>query len=1338
MSRWTDDQLTAIQKRGCSLLVSAAAGAGKTAVLVERIIRLILDPSGPADVDRLLVVTFTNAAAREMRERIGAELTKRYRENPQDRHVRRQLLLLGRAQISTIHSFCLDLIRKNCHQLKLPGGIVLDPGFRVADDVETMLLKTEVLETLFEERYAQEDHLFLQLVEQYGGERDDRALKDTVLRLYEFSRSHCHPEAWLQKAARRFQAGIEDEAVYGLFEQAALSMEIPVETALHKISAALEQAARPGGPSVYLPSLQAEKEMLESLLFLIREVGRGKDWRQVWQGLGEVGFQRLSPLRNSEVDEQIKELVQGLRNEAKKSIQQTQKALLSRTPEEYVRDMEESAALIGHLCRLAEDFSDQYLLAKLERNIIDFSDIEHFTIRLLQVEKEDGCSFEPSPLAEKTRERFEEIMIDEYQDINNVQEMILNLTARKEEGRSNLFMVGDVKQSIYGFRLAEPGLFLERLNRCRRMDSGQGEENVNLSCNFRSRESVVNGVNYVFRQLMLGQPGQVDYDAEAELVYAAAYPGGGGDTFDGTPLEVHLINREDVEDQGEGEKTTPEHAEVSPDGAAEEEDLDALQMEARVIGRRIAHLLNRRVWDKDQKEYRKARYSDMVVLLRSAREAAPVVAAELQRMGIPTYLETGTGYLAAQEVQTMLSLLRIIDNPGQDIPLAAVLRSPIMGLSAADLATIRLYRPGDNFYNAVRLAARREQGELGEKLRRFLSDLRGWRTFSRRNPLPDLIWQLCRDTGYYDYVGAMRNGEQRQANLRSLYDRARQFENTTLRGLFKFLRFLEKIEESGSDLDVAPLLGEKADVVRVMSIHKSKGLEFPVVFLAGLGKKFNMSDLNRDILLHKELGLGPVRVDPSLRIKYPTLARIAVRNKLKGEQLAEEMRILYVAMTRAREHLVLVGCVRDLSQKAGRLVTVIRDVIQDKERALPAGVICSAHSYWDWLLPVFVRHSNGTFIRMLAGLGGDTESEGAFPDDKSTWEISLWKPENLKEGKAEAAGSRHDGMPGHQDGLPEAASFLRALKPFPAGEAKPFPAGETGDLPGKDGPGDEEWVAARLGWRYPYEQLTKIPAKLSVTEIKNRYQGNRQDEMSNRLYERRAFMDRPLFLLQDKGLSAAEKGSALHLVMRHLALSGGLTEQDIRRQAKEMADQEIITLQQYESIPCAGIAAFLRSPLGKRLLKSPEVAREVPFTLAIPYAEFSGEEIRPVSGEDICSYPGEGEGNCSCPEEAEKNCIYPEEGEVRCSSPEDGKKKYPYPEEKVVVQGTIDCVFREGNGYVIIDYKTDRVDAQDAETLKNRYRIQMELYARAVETCLGLPVLEKIIYSFYLNEAVVL
>ncbi|HHX50745.1 MAG TPA: UvrD-helicase domain-containing protein, partial [Clostridia bacterium] len=769
----------------------------------------------------------------------------------------------------------------------------------------------------------------------------------------------------------------------------------------------------------------------------------------------------------------------------------------------------------------------------------------------------------PSEIALELWEQYREVLVDEYQDINDIQETILHLVSRQGTESPNLFMVGDVNQSIYRFRLANPLLFLKKLHSFR-LEKNSRDRKITLAANFRSRETVVEGVNFLFRRLMTPEVGELEYDREAELVCRAVYPEPPeGMTAAGSTIEVHLIERNDVQEEDEtgGQEDLP---------GQPGEDLTALEKEARIIATRIQQMVGAGdrpefvVWDKEEKSYRPVTYRDIAICLRSPRVRANTFLEVFREYDIPIFAELGTGYFRAMEIHVMLSLLQVIDNPRQDIPLAAVLRSPLVSLTARELAEIRALKKSGDFYGAVIAARQRScNRKLQNKLDEFLARLHAWRTVSRRGPLSSLIWGIYQETGYLDYAAAMPGGSQRQANLYSLYERAAQFDRFTRRGLFRFLRFIEKLQERGQDLGTAGVLGENENVVRLLSVHKSKGLEFPVVFLAGLGNEFNFRDLSQDLLFHQELGFGPMVIDPSLSLKYPSMAYWAVRNSLKRADLAEEMRVLYVALTRAREKLILVGSTRELGKQRQEWSDYANG-----EEPLPVPLLASARCYLDWLGPA------------LAGC------EGHNP----RWDICCWGNEG--------------GRP-----LPEIPS-VPPIHHLPWDRIKSLQP-----LEGSPQPDVRRELDRRLNWVYPMEDLTRLPAKLAATEIPpSPLILSREDEEAVPLFRPR-IKAKPLFLQEKAALSPAQLGTAVHLVMQHLNFDQVGGEDEIERQIASLAEKGFLTEEEAASLDPRPIAGFFRQPLGLRILAAPREAirREVAFTLALP-----AEEVYP----DLLGRPG--------------------------------------------------------------------------------------------------------------------
>lgn len=1310
-SRWTNDQWEAVVRRGENILVAAAAGSGKTAVLVERIIKRITDEADPVDVDRLLVATFTKAAAAEMRHRIREALEKELLANPESDHLRRQLALMNRAAITTLHSFCLDVIRRYHHLIHL------DPGFRIAGDNEAAILRQETWDELLEECYADspEDSPFWELAEWFGGEQSDAPLAALLQRLYDASRSHPFPDEWLTGMAARFAADSSGELGGG--ESANLwfaSLIRDVRMELRGMAGLLQDALRivrsPGGPAPYAETLEDELALLRHL----QDAAAG-GWRKLHEAFQSAGFGRLKACKGGDYDPELQEKVKELRDAAKEKLGRLKEELFQRTPEQYAEELRLAAPLMGELVRLVGRFADKYARAKADKGLVDFNDLEHYCLAVLLDRSASACGGKaglvPSAAALSYREQFVEVLLDEYQDTNRVQEAIVELISRPAPG--NRFMVGDVKQSIYRFRLAEPGLFLDKHKAYGKDGTGPGRR-IDLARNFRSRRQVTAGVNFLFRQMMNEAVGEIEYDESAELVCGAAYPepaeSAGGAEAGPYAVELALIDRSANGEAGErdGEDSqwmdadggdsageeTDEPGAAAETGQADPAELETAQLEARYIAAQIRRMTGAdgeppfRVAERSG-ELRPATYRDFVVLLRATQSWAPVLIEELGRQGIPAYADISAGYFAATEVETVLSLLKVIDNPYQDIPLAAVLRSPLVGLAADDLARIRLKRKQGSFYDALVAYIAEQDGEregqdqaaspaLAEaaaasqaaapaesglstyaKAKAFAAKLESWRRAARTGPLSELIWSVYRETGYYDYVGGLPGGAQRQANLRALYDRARQYEATSFRGLFRFLRFVERMRESGSDLGTARALGEQEDVVRIMSIHKSKGLEFPVVFVAGLGKLFNLRDLNGSFLIHKDLGFGPRFVDARLRVSYPTLPQLAIKRRLRLETLAEEMRVLYVALTRPKEKLFLIGTVAGLDKKIAHWA---RQLDSDEPR-LPDHELAQARCYLDWIGPAVIRHRQGAALCQRLGLPHHTP--GGLAADTSEWRVTVCDSVRLAE---PAAAERREAAASLPD--PEMLNALRCSLPL-AAAACGQPAAEA----------VRAEIVRRLSWRYPYAEASALLSKTTVSELK-RLNEQRTLRITSEGFEwddagsgtvpfatgaavRSAFR-KPAFLGKDK-LSAGEKGTVYHAVMQHLPTGRALLAADIAEALEAMAERRLLTSEQCAAVDPDVIAAFFATPLGQRYASAKRVLREVPFSCGLKAKE-----------------------------------LYPElAGGVA--------------EETVLIQGVIDCLFEDEAGLVLLDYKTDATRNQTAEQLRGKYRIQLELYRRAVE-----------------------
>ncbi|SHI38264.1 helicase-exonuclease AddAB subunit AddA [Thermoclostridium caenicola] len=1254
-ARWTNEQWEAITENSGNLLVAAAAGAGKTAVLVERIIRKITSPEAPVDIDRLLVVTFTNAAATEMRERIGEAISQALEKEPDNRQLQRQLTLLNKACITTIHSFCLEVIRSNFQNLDI------DPGFRIADETESTLMKLEALGEVFEEQYEKEDNQdFFELLESYGGNHDDQALMDMVFNLYNFVQSSPWPEARLKEMAQALDLPEGTDFSHTPWGRTLLgTARLELEGLREMAGKAMAICREAEGLDKYIPVLREDYDRIDAMVRLISEALdtdaggslREPVWDRVFLLIQEMAFSRM-PRLGKDADANAQETVKRLRDDVKAGIRKLRERMFTDSSEQIVRDLKGLFPRMRCLAELASGLAVKYKEKKARKSLVDFNDLEHLCLELL-MEKDENGKPSPSPTARAYRERFAEIMVDEYQDSNMVQELIIRMISRSDEGRPNIFMVGDVKQSIYRFRQACPDLFMEKYNTYS-PEKGEPYRKILLYRNFRSRREVIDAVNFLFGQIMSQQVGELDYtDAEALHPGAVFHAAPNDSVRVGGEAELHLIQT------GEGNPETAADAETQDAGDVETEDeemLDSIQCEARIIARRIRKLLTPdeegriyAVWDKSRGEYRPLTYRDIVILLRTTRNWSEVFTEELGLMGIPVFADTGTGFFKTIEVQVVLSLLQVIDNPLQDIPLLSVLRSPIFSFTTDELAEIRLADRKGLLYHALCKLAETQSGETAARAADFLEKLGRWREMALYMSTDQLIWQLYQETGYYGMVGAMPAGEQRQANLRILYDRARQFEKTSYKGLFNFISFIDKLKSSRGDMGSAMILSENDNVVRIMSIHKSKGLEFPVVFLAGCGKKFNLQDMNRSILLHQDLGFGPDVVDTKLRVSWPSAAKLAIREKIRLETLSEEMRILYVALTRAREKLVITGTVRD----AARALERWSEPANTRDQKLPAYEMARAGTYLDWIVPALMRHKGCNLLRDR--LPQDYGFNGLVLDDTSRWQVAFWNRDQVPEGPTEEE----------------------------TGETEFFQWLEGGENP-DDQNGYHQEIDRRLNWEYPYAALARVQAKFSVTELKRRFDPQLSDERGDPPGYLTRMVKKPLFLEERKGLNAAEKGTVMHFVMQHLNFKNPNLDQQI----EDMVSKDLLTRVQADSVDTDKIRRFLDSDLGKRLLACGQINREVPFNIEIPCCE-----------------------------------LYPHiQGDM-------GR-------EPILLQGVIDCFFEEPDGLVLIDYKTDRISPGEERTIRDRYAMQIQYYAKALEILTGKKVKERYIYLFYNGDVI--
>lgn len=1280
---WTPEQLEAITQRGCNLLVAAAAGAGKTAVLVERIIREITDSDKPVDIDRLLVVTFTNAAATEMRERIGSALADALEANPSSENLQKQMALLDRASIMTLHSFCLEVVRSHFHSLDL------DPVFRIADETESTLMRLDVLEELFEEKYENEDaeSVFFQLVDSYGGGRDDSSLREIVLSLHRFTRSHPWPGQWLAAQAEAFNIGASaclSSTPWARVLLKSAAAELQGLQALLGKAAAL--ASRAQGLEPYCGVLEADMQKLDELLQVCRNDG---DWDIIHAAFSSFEPARL-PRCGKDADTAVQDMVKAARNLMKEKLKKICESGFDATADEVIGDFQRLYPLFKYLSSMICEFETGYSQKKKDKGLLDFNDLEHYCLRVLL---EDGL---PTASARELRERYEELLVDEYQDSNLIQELILGTVSGNQDGRYNIFMVGDVKQSIYRFRQARPELFLSKYAAYLH-ESGHDTRVIQLYKNFRSRPEVINGVNFIFKQIMSSLVGELDYTDEEALNPGAVFEEAGQDCIAGGSIEVHIVDVASPQIEILPGNTEEGSAGNDNDGSDEndendEESLDNIHAEARIVGKRIRNLISHtsegfNVYDRRLGKYRPAEYKDIVILMRATRSWADVFTDEMAAMGIPAYADTGLGYFKTVEVETMLALLQIIDNPLQDIPMLAVLRSPIGGFSTDELADIRLVDRSVSIFEAMKLfTISDELNETRQKTGRFLQRLQGWRDNAQFTPTDELVWQLLTETGYYSYAGILPGGVERQANLRMLFERARQYEETSYKGLFNFNNFIGKLRSGGSDMGSAKILGENDNVVRIMSIHKSKGLEFPVVIVAGCGKKFNMRDLNTSILLHQELGFGPELVDLEKRTIAPTLPKFAIRQKLRLETLSEEMRILYVAFTRAKEKLIMTGCVRDVNKACSKWCSIA----DAKDEKLPQYDMQQASTYLDWLGPALARHKSAEPLRQAAT--PYSSSLTLMQEDKSCWDVQLWGvgAAALEREAAAAEGNIRQWL--EEDNTTDIPATNAQYINVPDNTHKVENTQNKSEY-------YAEQLIKKLEWQYPFRALAGVPAKLSITELKRRFTNEEQPESASPFIQ--PIVARPLFMEPEKGLGAARRGTVMHFVMQHVDLqklaaiqkaeeavnAANALTRELEAQLVSMVVNEQLTATEAEVVDIEAIGAFFRTSVGKRMLSSTSVKRETAFNI-----------------------------------------------EIKCTEIYKELPKELYGNETMLLQGVIDCWFEANDGLVLLDYKTDYVPAGGADIIRERYKVQLDYYTRALERITGKKVVEKYLYLFYSGE----
>lgn len=1199
---WTKEQQQVIDLRNRNILVSAAAGSGKTAVLVERIKELVLDKKHPVDIDHLLVVTFTNAAAAQMKERVAKALEKALQENPSDVRLQQQAALVQNAQITTIDSFCLYVLRNHFHE------IGLEPNFRIGDEGELKLLREDVMTGLFEQCYEEKHPGFLHLISCYGTSRSDAPVRDMIFKLYSYAQSYPWPKQWLREALSCYEIKTEQE-----LEQAPF-IEMTVEYGKQMVKGYLEQAEHylelcqdADGPYMYEDACEQDAELMEELLSC-------DTYQAFYEELGKCKFATLGRAKDYIGSPEKQEQVKAERKKLKDGIGKLKSDCFALTFQEILEQLTLVQPSAEALAEVTERFIDAFAERKQDKNLVDFSDLEHFALEIL-VEEETG---KPTETAKEFQNAYEEIMIDEYQDSNYVQETILRAISREVVGQNNLFMVGDVKQSIYRFRLARPELFMEKFDTYETTDAPC--QRIDLHKNFRSRDTVLTFTNDIFYQIMKRNLGGVDYTDEAALYCGADYPA--GEKEDAFDSEILLTTTQELE---EGTK----------------QQISKQELEAKLIADRIRKMVGKEeVVDEETGEFRKVRYGDIVILLRSLSEWADLFAEVLNANGIPAHTVSRTGYFSTLEIRTVLNYLRILDNPRQDIPLAAVLKSPMAGLSDEQLARLRLLAEDKPYHQCVKMFLEAEE-ELTEKestadedmrakLKRFSETYKKLRRQTMDIPMHELLQKVLKETGYARYASALPAGRQRLANLHMLSEKAIAYEKTSYRGLYHFIRYIDELQKYDVDFGEAELVGENEDAVNIMSIHKSKGLEFPVCFVSGMGKSFNKQDSRSKMILHPNLGVGLDIIEEDRRIKVPAFFKKVIARQTELESLGEELRVLYVAFTRAKEKLIITGCIKDeemLQQIREIYCGSNRKALNFKERA-------EAKTFLEWILPA-------------------AAASGSW--DK----VSYVTPWSMLEDEA-----------AHQ--ITEHVSLRQRVQQ----------AEEVSDTL-------YEKIKEQLSYQYPHPDAIHLVTKYSVSELKHRAMrelaAKEEEDVTPKFLEEVSTPYVPAFMEGKAEVNqGALRGTAMHRLMECYDFTKMPDRSDefaenIKKQLTGLVQMGKVSEDMQKLIRIPSVELFLKSQLAPRMKAAAmrdDLFREKPFVM----------------------------GN------------------------------HEMEEEMVLIQGIIDVFWVEEDGIVLLDYKTDRVDS--ATRLRDMYKEQLDLYAEALERIFLLPVKEKYLYSFRLNQAI--
>ena len=1253
--QFTQDQQKAIDARGKNILVAAAAGSGKTRVLVERIIRQLLNRE--FSIDEILVVTFTNAAAAEMRERIELALNERLDTETDAKMIgwlERQIVLLTGASIETFHAFCQKIIRQYI------DAIDVDPEFRLASEQEMVLLKRDVLEDLLEKNYERPTTDFISFVDDYGDDHGDDKVLEYILKLYHFSQSKPFPQKWLLEQPAKFAVGenVVASPWVKIAAASAISQLNSIKKAYETDINELVRTKKLSDLTAWRPYAAVVDDDFMQVEELINELNACKNtcrkglFDSSCAAASKIKFLELRKKDYKELKEtlpEVREKFDEQRGSFKKAVDSAINKYLSSTEEEIADSLVKQQKVISEYTRLVMEFMDRLKDAKRERNILDFNDLEHYALEILCRLDENG-EVTPTAVADAVRDEFKAIMVDEYQDTNSVQETILNQIARP----TNRFIVGDVKQSIYRFRLTDAKLFQDKYNTFPENPSvDEPNQLITMRQNFRSRGTVLAPINYIFDQIMTLEAAEIDYDERSRLYEGADFPKASQKNLE-SPVELGLI----MSGEFEIDKEVNTETNSGEDSDNNAESLTGFNLEAQYIAERIDDLMTlEKPAVFDSGKYRQLEYRDIAILMRTVSGKANILLETLKQASIPAYAEVDGGYFEAGEVRIILALLAIIDNARQDIELAAVLASPLGGFSMTELAKIRVASADGDLYDGLLASFAADtilDSDLAERAANFLQEIADFRDYSVSHSVPELIWLIYRQTGYYDYVGSLKGGLLRQANLRMLADRAAEYENTNYRGLFRFLRYIEALKKRKTDLAVARTLGANENVVRIMSIHKSKGLEFPVVIVADLGKSFNLTDAKDTFLLHKELGIGGKLVSRSRAGQqiYKTLPWTIIADKIIAETKAEEMRILYVALTRAKEKLILTGTVN--KNRLLKKIAYWAKYVHRESIKLPTDFIMSASSYLDWVAPAIMSHADGEPLRFSME---NKEYNKTFSklEPKAHFEIKLKESYDVEQ---QLVTDNTDD---------ELLTAIKNLKKIPASSSK-------------------KKIENILSWHYDSQGLENVPTKLTVTELKERFNTNEYSELerAKSLLPEDKEWARPRFL-EENTIDAAARGTILHKVMQHIDFFGDTSLAAIKAQLAALTASGILKAGEADVVYLKGIQGFLKSPLGERLHKAKNIYRELPFSRTLKATDFYAE--------------------------------------VQDNS------------ATVFTQGVIDLLFEDENSQlVLVDYKTDRKPS--VAKAKARYSVQLKLYREAVEKILNRKVAESYIYLLQSGEIV--